>query len=132
MRGPTARNGAYLTKEAREDILPVAEHINDDAASLLLAVIPGWTLHRLPVPLEYPVAKLSSRRENAPQKATVDDPLELQQTRQKQFILHHAIFDANLSGQASECKRGVCIRRGWLLTIDMFAGSQRLAHAFCS
>src|SRR5579883_756089 len=116
----------------REHVLPVAEHIDNDAASILLAIIPGGTLRSLPITLKNPVAKLSSDRENSSQETAVDHSLELQQTRQKEFILHYAVLDANFLCQTSQGKRGFPIGRGRFLTIYMLAGPQRPAEAFRS
>jgi hypothetical protein len=71
-----ARYRLHFPEEIVEHIAPVAEHVEDDAAAILLAVVPGWALSRLPCPLEYPIAELAAHRQDR-QKA-VHERLELE------------------------------------------------------
>jgi len=73
----------------------VAEHVDDDAAVVLLAVIPRRALRRLPpVALEDPVAELAAHREDPAEEAAIDEPLQLADPGQEQLVLHHAVLHA--------------------------------------
>src|SRR5690242_18512072 len=54
-----------------EDISPMAQHVNDDAALILLAVIPGRPLRWHHIPLEDPVTKLAADGEDAAKKSQI-------------------------------------------------------------
>src|SRR5437763_6977190 len=45
-----------------EHVAPVTEHVEDDAAAVLLAIIPRRTLRRLPVAFEHPVPEFAAYR----------------------------------------------------------------------
>src|SRR3954467_2434410 len=97
----------------------MAEHIEDDAAAVLLAVVPGRALCRLPVALEHPIAELAAHREDAAEKAGVDQGLELEQAGEKELVLHHAVPDAGLLRRACHVD-GILERLGGrLLAIDV-------------
>jgi hypothetical protein len=49
----------------------VAEHVGDDAATVLLAVVPGGALCGLLIAFEDPVAELAADREDAAEEAAV-------------------------------------------------------------
>src|SRR5689334_20060459 len=76
MDGSQTGDGSHLAEEIGEQILPVAEHVDDDATPVLLAIVPRRTLCCLPIALKDPVAKLSAYRKNTSEEAAVDDPLQ--------------------------------------------------------
>src|SRR5258708_16878649 len=59
-------------EEIVQHVAPMAEHVDDDAAALLLAVVPGRPLRRLPIALEHPIAEVALDREDAAEEAAVD------------------------------------------------------------
>ena len=83
----------------------MAQHVDDDAAAVLLAVVPRRALRRLPVALEHPVAELAAHRQDAPEEAAVDQRLELEQARQPELVLHHAVLHAGLLRSAIQIER---------------------------
>ena len=64
-----------------EHVAPVAEHIEDDAAAVLAAIVPGRPLDRLQVALEDPVAELAAHREHAAEEAGIAQHLQLHAAR---------------------------------------------------
>src|SRR5262245_13393367 len=97
----------------------MAEHVEDDAAAILLAVIPRRPLRRLPVALEHPVAELAAHREDAPEEAGLDQHLELEQPGKKELVLHDAVLHAGRFGRARHVER-ICQSLGdWLLAINV-------------
>src|SRR5512132_367303 len=74
----------HLAEQIVEDIAPVAEHIEDDAAAFRFLVVPAWPLGRLaPIALEHPVAEFSANREHPPEEAGITQHPDLAQTWQK-------------------------------------------------
>ena len=72
MRGAEAADRLHLAEQVVEHVAPVAEHIEDDAAAIGLAVVPARALRRLaPVALEHPVAELAAHREDAAEEAGI-------------------------------------------------------------
>ena len=53
-------HGLDATEQVLEHVVPVREHVDDDAAAVLGAVVPAGALRRLPVALEDPVAELAA------------------------------------------------------------------------
>src|SRR5438445_5283039 len=77
-----------------EHVAPVAEHIEDDAAAVLLAIIPRRPLRRLPVAFEHPVAEFAAYREDAAEETGIDEHLELEEAGKEELVLHNAVLDA--------------------------------------
>src|SRR5690606_37045730 len=71
MGGAEAAHRLHLAEQVVEHVAPVAEHGEDDAAAIGLAVVPRRALRWLPVALEHPVSVLAAHREDAPEEATV-------------------------------------------------------------
>src|SRR5262249_30318748 len=66
-----------------EHIAPVAEHIEDDAATFGLLIVPARPLCRLtPISLEHPVSEFSANREHASEEAGVAQHPDLAQAGQ--------------------------------------------------
>jgi hypothetical protein len=104
----------------------VAQHVEDDPAAVLLAVVPRRALRgrlaRLRVALEYPVAEFAAYREYSPEEAFVAQPGELQQPRQPQLVLHHAVLHLRLFRRLVKIHRFGERGRHRLLAIDVLAG----------
>src|SRR5690606_22497001 len=92
--GAEARDGLDLPEEVIEHVAPVAEHIENYAAAVGLAVVPRGALGGLPVALEHPIAEFAAHRENFAEEAGIAQHLEFQQPRQEELILHDAMLDA--------------------------------------
>ena len=123
-----AGHALHLAKQVVEHVAPVAQHIEDDAAAIFLAVVPGRALRRLPVTLEHPIAELATDREDAAEETGIDQRLELEETRQKQLVLHHAVADAGLVRGAGHVEGIVQCLGDRLLAIDVLAGRDRLVQ----
>src|SRR5262249_17678273 len=126
--GAEAGHAFHLAEQIVEHVAPMAEHVEDDAAAVLLAIIPGRPLRRLPVALEHPVAELAAHREDAPEEAGVDQYLELEQAGKKELVLHDAVLDA---GRFRRARHVDGIRQSFgdrLLAINVLAGRDRLAQ----
>ena len=64
-----AGDAPHRAEQVVEHVAPVAEHVEDDAAALLGAVVPRRPLGRLQVALEHPVAELAAHREQPAEEA---------------------------------------------------------------
>ena len=84
-------------EEVLQDVVPVAEHVEDHPAAVLRAVVPAGALGGQAVALEHPVAELPADREDPAEEAGVDEPLELHQSRQVELVVHDAVDDAAAS-----------------------------------
>src|SRR5690606_36439425 len=62
----------HAAEEVLEDVVPVREHVDDDAAAVFGAVVPAGALGGLPVTLEDPVAELTAHREDASEETGLD------------------------------------------------------------
>ena len=74
---PDTGKALYLPKEILDYILPMAEHIDDDAAILLLPVVPGGPLQRFFFSGKYPVSKLAANGEDFSEETRVDEVFQL-------------------------------------------------------
>src|SRR5207237_566022 len=90
----------HLAEEVVEHVAPVAQHVENDAAAVLLAVVPrralSIRLSFLAVAFEHPVAEFAAHREDLSEKALLAQLLELEQPRQPELVLHYAVLDARL------------------------------------
>ena len=71
MRRTEARHAFHFAEDVIEDVSPVAQHIEDDAATLLRLVVPRRALRGLPIAFEYPVAELTAHRQDAAEESRV-------------------------------------------------------------
>src|SRR5262249_5350618 len=82
--GAKAAYRPHPAEQIAEHIAPVAEHIEDDAATLALATVPAQPLSRLtPISSEPPVSEFSPNREHASEKTGVAQHPDLAQAGQK-------------------------------------------------
>ena len=79
---PRQETAFYWSKNAVEDVSPVAEHIEDHPAAVFLAVVPRGALWGNGVALKNPIAELTPHSKNTAKKAHVAQPLELYQSRE--------------------------------------------------
>ena len=108
----------------------MAQHVDDDAAVVLLAVVPRRPLRRLPVALEHPVAELAADRKDASEESGVDQHLQLEQSGKPQLVLHDAVLHTRGLGAPVEVERLRDRRRDRLLGVDVLACGDRLADQF--
>ena len=126
VRGAEATHAADLAKQVVEHVAPMAQHVDDDAAVVLLAVVPRRPLCRLPVALEHPIAELAADRQDAAEKARVDQHLHLEQARQPELVLHDAVLDASGLGRCTQIESFGERRSYRFLGIDVLARGDRL------
>ena len=95
VRRAEAGDRAHLAEEVVEHVAPVADHVEDHAAAVLGAVVPGRALRRLaPVALEHPVAEVALDRQHSAEEAEVAQHPQLLQAGQEELVLHDAVLDA--------------------------------------
>ena len=125
---PRQRDRLHRAEQIVEHVAPVAQHVEDDAAAVLLAVVPGRALRRAGqvLALEHPVAELAAHRQDAAEEARVAQHLELEQARQPELVLHDAVLDARLLRGAVHVERVRERRRHRLFAVDVLAGRDRL------
>ena len=111
-----------------EHVAPVAEHVRDHAAAVLLAVVPRRALRRHPVPFEDPIAEFTAHAENLAEKTAVAQALELDETGQIKFVMHDAVLDALGLGMFGNRDGLFQPFRDRLFRIDMLARVDRLAQ----
>ncbi len=124
MGGAQARDGLHFAEEIVHHIAPVAQHIEDDAAAVLLAIVPARALRLLPVALEHPIAELAAHREDLAEEAAIPEHLDFHQARQEQLVLHHAMLEARGTGRLGQIDGDLEIVGGRFFAIDMLAGGQ--------
>src|SRR6185312_13756262 len=100
-----------LAEEIVEDVAPVADHVEDDAAAVLAAIVPRRPLRLLPTALEHPIAELAAYREHAAEEAGIAQEGELLQPRQEKLVLHRAVLDTLGVGKPQHRNRLVEIGR---------------------
>ena len=104
----------------------MAQHVEDDAAVVFLAVVPRRPLRRLPVAFEHPVPELAAHRQDAAEESGVDQHLHLEQAGQPQLVLHHAVLDALGAGVAVHVERRRRGGRDRLFHVHVLAGGDGL------
>jgi hypothetical protein len=71
MQRAQAGDASDLAEQIVEHVAPVAHHIENDAAAIFCAIIPGRPLRRLPVALEHPVTELAAHRDHAAEETGI-------------------------------------------------------------
>ena len=79
--GAVGGERCHIAEEVVDDVTPVAEHVEYDAAAIGLAVVPGRPLRGLMFAGEYPVAELTAYRQDAAEEARIDEVFQLQEAR---------------------------------------------------
>ncbi len=121
----------HAAEEVVDDVAPVAEHVDDDAAAVFLPVVPRGALGGLPVgaPLKDPVAELAADGEDLPEEARVDQPLQLQEAGKPKLVLDDAVLQAG-GGRLVVEGEGLGGRDGGrLLAVDRLLRGDGLADA---
>jgi len=126
--GRMAGQSRDAAEEVVEHVAPVAEHVEDDAAAIRLAIVPARPLRCLPIAFEYPVAELAAHREDAAEEAGVAEHAELAKPGQIELVLDDAALDAGAGCLAGNAERGVEAVGDRLLAIDVLAGVDRPAE----
>ncbi len=85
---------ADRAEQVLKQVLPVREHVEDDAAAVFRAVVPRGALRREPVAFEHPVAELEPDRQHPAEEALADQPAQLDHAGQEQLVLDDAVRDA--------------------------------------
>src|ERR1035438_4020357 len=107
----------------------MAEHVDRDAAPVLLSVVPRRALGGLLVALEHPVAEFAANREDPAEEAGIDELPDLAQPGQPELVLHDSVLQARRPAFAVERDgRGRVDGRG-LLAVDRLAGGDGLPYA---
>src|SRR5215813_5069837 len=121
-----ATHSLHFAKEVVEDIAPVAQHIENNAAAFGLLVVPAWTLRWLsPIALEHPVAEFAPYREHPAEEAGIAQHPDLAQTGKEQFVLHDAVLDLLRFGELRDGNRFVERVGDRLFAINVLAGFDR-------
>src|SRR5262249_32724545 len=126
-RGETAYT-FDLAEKIVEHVTPVADHIEDDAAAILLPVVPRRPLRLLPAAFKYPIAELAADREHATEEPGIAQERELLQSGEEQFVLHRTVLDAPALRKSDHRKRLLKRRCDRLLAIRMLACIDRLGQ----
>jgi len=121
-----ATDGLYGSEEGFEQVAEVAEHVEDDAAAVLFAVVPGRSLALSAIALEDPVAELTSHGEDASQEACLQEVVKFLETGEPEFVLDDAGFEFFLLGELMQ-RQGVVSGEGcWFFAVDVLACSESL------
>src|SRR2546425_11948448 len=81
VRGGGALHSLHRAEGMGGQVAPVGEHVDDDPAAVLRAVVPGRSLCRGAVPLEHPVPELTTHAQDTADAAPGDQMLQLAQPR---------------------------------------------------
>ena len=106
----------------------MAQHIEDDAAAFIFAVIPRWPLRGLQIALKHPIAEFTTDREYAAKEASLDQVFQFADTRQEQLVLNHAVLDASRLGLLIDAIGIHQTIGGGFLAIDILACLDRLGQ----
>ena len=72
MRGADARDALHAVEQMVEHVAPMTQHVDDDAAIVLLAIVPRRALRRLPVAFEDPITELAAHAQDPAEVTAVD------------------------------------------------------------
>src|ERR1700694_3901363 len=67
--GAEAADASDLADQIAQHVAPVAAHVENDAAAVLVAIIPRRPLRFLPVAFEHPIAEFATHREHSAEEA---------------------------------------------------------------
>src|ERR1035437_979546 len=124
--GAEAGDSLHRSEQVVEDIAPVAEHVDDDAAAILLAIVPGGALYGDGIALEDPVAEFAAHAEDAAEEAEVDQGFQFHHAGQPELVLHHAVLNACLLGEREQFEGDIEAVRDRFLAVDVLAGGDGL------
>ena len=85
---------------------PVTEHVDHNASSVLLSIIPTWSLGRLVriMPGKYPVSKFSTDGENISKKSLLNQSLKLADAGKPEFVLHRTVLQFCIFAKLGKAK----------------------------
>src|SRR5690606_5075400 len=89
-----AQDRLDFAEQVLDYVMPVWEHVDDDAAAVFLPVVPRRPLRRLPVAFEHPVAEVDAHRKDPSEETAFDETAQLHKARQPQLILDYAVLDS--------------------------------------
>src|ERR1035438_510803 len=124
--GAQAGDGLDGSEEIVQHVAPVAQHVDDDAAAVFLAIVPGRALGGHRVALEDPIAKFAAHAEDTSEEAQVHQGFQFQQAGQPEFVLHDAVLDTCLLGEREEFQRDFEAVGNRLLAVNVLAGGDGL------
>src|SRR2546430_478327 len=130
--GGGALHGLHRAERVVEQIAPVGEHVDDDAAAVLRAVVPRRALRRRVLPLEHPVPELAAHAQDAAEEATVHQPLQLADAGEEELVLHYAVLHAALPGSTGEVERLGQRARQRLFAVHLLPARDRPPHVVCA
>ena len=124
---PERRHGAHRPEQVVEHVAPVAEHVDDDPAAVLLAVVPARALRPGDRAGEDPVAELAADGEDAAEEPGVDQLAQLDQPGQEELVLDDAVAHARVAREPGQLQPvGERLGDG-LLAVDVLARRDRPA-----
>ena len=106
----------------------MAHHVQDHAAAIFGAIVPARALDGLQVAFEHPVAELQAYRQHLAEEAGAAQHVELAQAGQEKLVLHGAVLEPRLLGQAGDLHRLVEVGGDGLLAVDVLAGADGLGQ----
>ena len=131
--GCASRRGSitrlHLAEQVVEHVAPVAQHVDDDAAAVLLAVVPRRPLRVLPVAFEHPVAELAAHAKDAPEEAGCRSAcLSFSRPGSQSLSCTTPCLHAGaLCARDTRSSASSTVVRDRLLAVDVLAGGDRLA-----
>ena len=119
---------ADRAEQVLEQVRPVREHVEHDAAAVFRAVVPRRALRRDAVPLEHPVAELDPDRQHPAEEALADQPAQLDHAGQEQLVLDDAVRDARRPRRLGQREGGRGRGGHRLFRVDVLARRDRAAQ----
>lgn len=121
--GAEAGDTLDLSEDVIDKVTPVAEHIDDDAAAIFLAIVPAGTLSGLIsiVTGEDPVAELTANGENLTEEPLIDQGLELSDSGEPELVLNHTVLHPGITTELGEANRFGGFNCSRFFAVDRFA-----------
>ena len=119
--GDARGHGAHRGEELLQDVVPVREHVQHDAAAVFGPVVPTGALRGLPVAFEHPVAELAADGQDAAEEPAVDEAAELEQAGEEELVLDDAVLHAGVAGQLGQFDGGTEVVGDRLFDVDVLA-----------
>jgi hypothetical protein len=108
--GTHAAHRLHFSKKIINHMTPVAEHIDDDPAAILLPVIPRGPLRGLIriFPGKNPIPKPAPHAQDSPEKSLVVQRPEFSDSRKPELVLHNPVLEPRRIAQVCkpECFTG--------------------------
>ena len=94
MSSACARHRLNLPEQIIQNIPPVAQHVENNAAAVFFAVIPGGSLSGNCVTFEHPVSELAANGKYSSKESEIAEAFEFQKPGEPQLVLYHSVFQA--------------------------------------